>query len=103
MKLFSVLLFAALTAAAQPPPADNPSDVSQPPTSVELRRPGGVVARSTPAERTSGVLVKAARSNNPAQLINPRAPRDNGDGWDNVSFDLITGQAQGLKLFAIGF
>lgn len=103
MKQFSVLLFAAFTATAQPPPANHPSEVAEPVVQQSLRRSGGIVAQTAPAQPRSGVLVKAMQARNPAQLINPRAPRDYGDGWDNVSFDFINGQAQGLKLFAIGF
>jgi hypothetical protein len=103
MKLVSVLALMALTAAAQPPPSDHPSQVAEPVTSVDLTKSGGVVARRTSAERTSGALAQAARAKNPLQLINPRAPKTYGDGWDNVSVDLITGQAQGIKLFTFGF
>src|SRR4051794_19744669 len=102
MKWFSIFLFSALMAGAGAAPGDNSSQVAQPDVQASLTRSGGIVARTTPDKQTSGALVKAAQARNPAQLINPRAPKQYGTGWDNVSFDPITGHAQGIKLFAIG-
>jgi len=103
MKLFWALLFPAFTVAAQTPPADSSSDVAEPVAPTASFHSVGLWARSDSADPASGVLLKTIRAKNPAQLINPRAPKEYGDGWDNVSFDIITGQAKGLKLFAIGF
>ncbi|HMJ89545.1 MAG TPA: hypothetical protein VK530_06995 [Candidatus Acidoferrum sp.] len=103
MKLLTVFFLSALSVAAQPPPTDAPSDVSEPVTSTEFVHSSGLLSGTKSRERTSGALVNAARVKNPAQLLNPRAPKEFGDGWDNVSFDVITGQGQGLKLFAIHF
>jgi hypothetical protein len=51
----------------------------------------------------SGSLVEAAKVDNRLQLINPWAPREYGESQDNATFNLITGQATGWKLFAIEF
>jgi hypothetical protein len=40
---------------------------------------------------------------NPLKLIDPRAPREMGDGYDNVSRDPVTGRAEGIRLFTITF
>ena len=107
MKIFLILIsMSALTVTAQPPPADNPSDVSQPTTPApELRASGmaGVARTQRAAPKISGALVQAARNGNPAQMINPFAPQRFGDGYANVSVDPISGKGQGIRLFTISF
>jgi len=50
-----------------------------------------------------GAVAKANRLGNPFQLINPFAPVEAGDGFDNVTIDPETGQATGINLFGIRF
>lgn len=51
----------------------------------------------------SGILVQAARSANPLQLLNPWAPESAGSGEQNLVRDVVTGAPAGLKLIAINF
>jgi hypothetical protein len=51
----------------------------------------------------SGSLVEALKVDNRLQLFNPWAPREYGESQDNATFNVITGQATGWKLFAIEF
>lgn len=79
--------------------------VPAPPRS-EIRMPAtnNVVRWSkTPGVTYSGVVVQAARTSNPLQLINPFAPASYGHAEANLVRDPITGQPDGIKLFSIGF
>jgi hypothetical protein len=51
----------------------------------------------------SGVVVQAARSPNPLQMINPWAPPNQGSAEANTVRDPITARSEGLKLFSIAF
>jgi len=51
----------------------------------------------------SGIAVEAVKMDNPFQLINPWAPPEYGESQDNATFNLITNQVTGWKLFAIEF
>ena len=97
-----LVVLSGFIAAAQPP--QNPSDVSDPTTGrVELRskaRPEVSVERN---KKTSGVVAQAVRVRNPLKLIDPRAPRELGDGHENVSRDPITGRAEGIRVLTIKF
>lgn len=55
-----------------------------------------------------GILVQVAKTDNPAQLINPFAPERYGDGFENVVTAPSTEapeeeEPRGLKLFSISF
>jgi hypothetical protein len=50
-----------------------------------------------------GLIPMAAKVPNPLQLINPLAPREYGDGYQNVIFDPATKRQEGLKVFEIRF
>lgn len=50
-----------------------------------------------------GALVNASRAGQPWQVINPAAPKEFGDGLDNVSLDPITRQPAGFVLLSIRF
>jgi hypothetical protein len=50
-----------------------------------------------------GAVPRAVRLSQPWQLINPFAPAQFGDGWDNVSVDPHTGRAVGFLLLNFKF
>ena len=103
MKTLSLLALFAATALAQPPPADQSSGGKPSPIAARAEvSSGGTAARRTPNVAFSGALVQATRVN-PLQLINPIAPRRLGDGYNNLSYNPVTGQAQGIRLFTISF
>ena len=52
---------------------------------------------------TEGIAVKAAKSRNPLQLINPWAPKEYGSGETNVVNDPTSGTPKALKIFAISW
>jgi hypothetical protein len=51
----------------------------------------------------SGIVVQMFNAPQPLQLINPLAPKEYGNGEQNLSLDPITKRPMGLKLFAISF
>ena len=59
-----------------------------------------VRSKKYPGLEYSGSLVQAAQSN-PLQLINPFAPARYGDGEANTVRNLVTKEAEGLKLWQI--
>jgi hypothetical protein len=61
--------------------------------------------RPPPAKSTTygGVLGRAAKADKPWQLLNPLAPPEYGDGTEHLTFDPLTGRAQGISLFSIRF
>ena len=107
MKTAILLTFlsAGILAAQSPPKESKPSDVSDPAAGIaEVRaskRPS--VSRIIENKPVSGALVQAVRVGNPLKLIDPRAPREMGNGYTNVSVDPVTGKAQGIKLFVLNF
>ena len=102
-----LLLLFVFTASAQSPPAtqNKPADPpSPPPANAELRtETRGTALQAERRRRTSGVAVQATRVRNPLRLLDPRAPREMGDGNENVSRDPITGKAEGIRIFTISF
>ena len=50
-----------------------------------------------------GALVRATQAGQPWQVINPFAPKEFGDGYDNVSIHPTTGQPAGCILLSIRF
>jgi hypothetical protein len=50
-----------------------------------------------------GVFPMARQAENSWQIINPFAPMEYGDGFNNVSINPHHGRAEGLFLFAIKF
>lgn len=59
----------------------------------------GQVSRLT----LEGALARSTRAGQPWQAINPFAPKEFGDGYDNVSLDLRTQQPSGVVLLSIRF
>jgi hypothetical protein len=51
----------------------------------------------------SGVVPQLCRTSKPWQLLNPFAPAEYGNGYDNVSIDPVTSRAEGIAIFAIRF
>jgi hypothetical protein len=106
MKMMLVLLMvSSLSLAAQNPSQENPTDVSVRTTGpAELRSPVQVpTARMPSAPKTSGVIVQAVRVRNPLKLIDPRAPRELGDGYANVVRNPISGRAEGIRFLSLSF
>lgn len=54
-------------------------------------------------DNTDGVLPRMARSGNPFQMLNPKAPPQYGRAEDSVELDPETGKWKGIKLFTINF
>ncbi len=50
-----------------------------------------------------GAIPKVARSKSFWQMFNPFAPREYGNGEENVNRDLLTGRAQGVTLLSFSF
>jgi len=50
-----------------------------------------------------GALVRATQAGQPWQVVNPFAPKEFGDGLDNVSIDARTRQPAGVVLLSIRF
>ena len=50
-----------------------------------------------------GALVRATEEGQPWQVLNPLAPMEFGDGFDNVILDARTQQPAGVVLFSIRF
>ena len=50
-----------------------------------------------------GAIPRAVRASNPLHLINPLAPPEYGNGWDNVTTNPETGRANGIVFFGIRF
>ena len=53
--------------------------------------------------RYQGLIPMATKVKNPLQLINPLAPREYGDAYQNVILDPATKQQQGIKVFEARF
>ena len=53
--------------------------------------------------KLDGALPRTIRAENRWQMINPFAPMDYGDGFDNVSIDPHSGKPNGISLFGIRF
>jgi hypothetical protein len=49
----------------------------------------------------SGSLVRLAKTDNPAQLINPLAPAEEGDGEANLAVDPIEKKPRGIALLRL--
>jgi hypothetical protein len=50
-----------------------------------------------------GALVRATRAGQPWQVINPFAPKEFGDDYDNVSLNPITRRPEGVVLLSVRF
>jgi len=82
---------------------DRPAANYSPRLELLAVKPINVVQSKTyPSIEYSGSLVQAVRSN-PLQLINPFAPTMYGNGEANTVRNLITREAEGLKLWQISF
>ncbi len=66
---------------------------------------GPISAPTVAPQRVDGGLVRAYRSGNPLQMINPAAPAEYGDGRDVTRHDVDDPfqRPQGLRLFAFDF
>ena len=53
--------------------------------------------------KIEGIIPQAFRVKRPLQLINPFAPAEYGNGWENVTVDPETGRANGIKFFGVRF
>ena|SRR5688572_20468037 len=101
--LVLLAMLSALTALAQPPP-NKPSDISDPATGrAEVRSGARPTAQMDRNQKTSGVVAQVMRVRNPLKLIDPRAPRELGDGYENVARDPVTGRAEGIRVLTAKF
>src|SRR5262245_36874451 len=57
---------------------------------------------STPVT-VDGAIPRAVKAGNPLQMINPFAPMEYGDGYDNVTLDQDRKKATGISLFNLKF
>lgn len=53
--------------------------------------------------RVDGVIPQAVRTGHPLQLINPFAPPEYGNGFQNVTVDPESGRANGIRFLGIKF
>lgn len=53
--------------------------------------------------QTGGVVPMALKSRQPWQLINPLAPLEYGDGFDNTTRDPQSGRVKGISIFGVKF
>ena len=53
--------------------------------------------------RYQGLIPMATRVKNPLQLINPLAPREYGDGYENLILDPASKRQEGVKVIEIRF
>ena len=51
----------------------------------------------------SGAVIKAAKADNPLQLVNPLAPARYGYGEASLSLEPITRETRGIILFNLSF
>lgn len=60
---------------------------------------------TTPAGRIDGVIARATRSGNPAQLLNPAAPAEYGSGRDVTRHEVDDPyqRPQGIRLVTVEF
>ena len=50
-----------------------------------------------------GAIPRAIKSGQPLQMINPFAPKEYGDGYDNITVDKDKQKATGFSLFNLKF
>lgn len=111
-QLFAVIaLFATVSVYSQTAPTEDAMEsqinrqlLERPPSrnmlSPQLERPNEIKINGL---SYSGIIVQAAKTDNPLQLINPAAPPEYGSPEDNTARDPVTGKVSGLKLFSIRF
>jgi len=99
MKKLALAMF--FTCFAQPGYAQDFAAPAQP------RRVPTPEPRKTPVilgRQVGGVIPRAIRSRNPAQMLNPRAPASYGTAEQNVTYKPDgSGRWNGIKLFSIEF
>jgi hypothetical protein len=103
-----VLAVAAATACAQTPTrqrAERPAGTNQVASpSVERPLTTSAIQPAAPPHANAvfgGPVANMIRSPKPWQMINPFAPREYGDGTENLSFNPHTGEADGVVLLSI--
>lgn len=109
----SILLMLTLAVMVAPALAqERPTDLRQDalPEATEEQLETAVQKQSALLNRlfgvnmhTTGALPMALKARNPLHLINPLAPAEYGNGFDNVTVDLQSGQAEGISIFGIKF
>ncbi|HZR78584.1 MAG TPA: hypothetical protein VFA58_05210 [Chthoniobacterales bacterium] len=98
----AILMTAASFVFAQSPSPQKKASKTFTARTVTKVRPGPT-APPLRKENTDGVLPRMARSGNPFQMLNPKAPAEYGRAEDNVELDPDTGKWKGIKLFTINF
>jgi hypothetical protein len=92
--------------AALPPgpgPAVQPAAISSPKMELKARKADTGTQAAKPARLQYGGILLQLFRNNPLHLINPLAPASYGNGDANTTYNIITGQADGLTVLAIKF
>ncbi len=108
MKRVYILLAAIVVASAQAQPALSGEAVESQ-TLKRLTETSALFKEQKPNQTVrgditySGILVEAAKVDNPLQLLNPAAPAEYGEAEDNLLRDPITRKASGLKFLSIQF
>jgi hypothetical protein len=73
------------------------------PESLLIARPAPAMHVSGMEVSAEGALVRAARAGQVWQAVNPFAPAEFGDGFDNVTLDHHTKQPTGIVLVSLRF
>lgn len=96
-------------AMAQSSPASTQLDQPVTPQTIQ-RAAQSVVFQTEMVQKVFGLnvtlggpMTRAVREGKPWQLVNPWAPTEYGDGFNNVTIDPETGRANGINLFEIRF
>jgi|GEM_PF-6545608 hypothetical protein len=104
--LFLLALLVAGPAVAEPVVKDSSSKTN------DAQRIQSVLVTLTPHSTNeivhrplvySGAAVTAFKTRNPLQLVNPWATPEFSSGESKVSYDVLTGRPNGLKLFSVKF
>lgn len=99
MILGNVLAQEAETEAKQEPPP-KPSAATQQSLAIQANMLSRIFG--TPVT-VDGAIPRAIKSGKPFQMINPFAPKEYGDGFDNITVDKDGRKATGISLFNIKF
>lgn len=91
-------------ASAQTEPRREPVALTRDEIAAVARFQSDTVSRILGMNVTvDGVIPKALRARHPLQLINPLAPSEYGNAFENVTVDPETRQANGIRLLGIKF
>jgi hypothetical protein len=107
-----LLMLTLIVVAADVRAQERPTDIREEPLpeSTEEQLETAVQRQSALLNRlfgvdmqTTGAIPMALKARNPLHLINPLAPAEYGNGFDNTTIDLQSGQAEGISIFGVRF